>query len=56
MSSFARSALLWLAAVAVKAQDELAALGLDRHRASQKKPDIRTKEKIRYELTQPQIT
>jgi hypothetical protein len=29
MSSFARSAMLWLAAVPVKAQDELAALGLD---------------------------
>jgi hypothetical protein len=55
MSSFARSALLWLAAVAVKAHDELAALGLDRL-ASQKKPDIRTKEKNRYELTQSQIT
>jgi hypothetical protein len=35
MSSFARSALLWLAAAAVKAQDELAALGLDRRLASQ---------------------
>ena len=33
MSSFARSALLWLAAAAVKAQDELAALGLDRRRS-----------------------
>jgi hypothetical protein len=29
MSSFARSALLWLAAAAVKGQDELAAVGLD---------------------------
>ena len=36
MFSFARSALLWLAAAAVKAQDELAALGLDRRLASQK--------------------
>jgi hypothetical protein len=37
MFSFARSALLWLAAAAVKAQDELAALGLDGGRlASQK--------------------
>jgi hypothetical protein len=34
MFSFARSALLWLAAAAVKAQDELAALGLDRRLAS----------------------
>jgi hypothetical protein len=37
MFSFARSALLWLAATAVKAQDELAALGLDGSLASQKK-------------------
>jgi hypothetical protein len=36
MFSFARSALLWLAAAAVKAQDELAALGLDGRLASQK--------------------
>ena len=36
MFSFARSALLWLAATAVKAQDELAALGLDSRLASQK--------------------
>ena len=36
MFSFARSALLWLAAAAVKAPDELAALGLDRRLASQK--------------------
>ena len=32
MFPFARSVLLWLAAAAVKAQDELAPLGLDRHR------------------------
>ena len=36
MPSFARSTLLWLAAAAVKAQDELAALGLDCRLASQK--------------------
>jgi hypothetical protein len=36
MSSFARSALLWLAVAAVKAQDELAALGLDRRRNKRK--------------------
>jgi hypothetical protein len=36
MSSFTRSTLLWLAAAAVKAQDELAALGLDCRLASQK--------------------
>jgi hypothetical protein len=36
MSSFARSTLLWLAAAPVKAQDELAALGLDHSLASQK--------------------
>ena len=54
MSSFARSASLWLAAAAVKAQDELAALGLDGRLPSHKSPDIRAKENIRYELTQPQ--
>jgi hypothetical protein len=43
--SFARKALLWLAAAAVKAQDELAALGLDGRLASHKLPDIRAKEK-----------
>jgi hypothetical protein len=37
----------------VKAQDELAALGLDRRLASHKSPEIRAKESIRYELTQP---
>ena len=36
MFSFARNALLWLAAAAVKALDELAALGLDSRLASQK--------------------
>jgi hypothetical protein len=34
--SFARKALLWLAAAAVKAQDELAALGLDCRRGQPK--------------------
>jgi hypothetical protein len=56
MFSFARRALLCLAAAAVKAQDELAALGLDGNLASQESPDIRAKENIRYELTQPQNT
>jgi hypothetical protein len=36
MFSFARNALLWLAAAAVKAPDKLAALGLDSRLASQK--------------------
>jgi len=36
MFSFARSALLWLAAAAVKAQDKLAGLGLDRRRSQPK--------------------
>jgi hypothetical protein len=45
---------LWLAAAPVKAPDELAPLGLDRRLASRKSPDIRAKENIRYELTQPQ--
>jgi hypothetical protein len=47
MSSFARRALVWLAAATVKAQDELAALGLDRRLASQKSPDIWAKKNIR---------
>ena len=41
MSSFARNALLWLAAATVKAQDKLAALGLDGRLASHALPDIR---------------
>jgi len=45
---------LRLAAAPVKAPDELAALGLDRRLASLKPPDIRAKEDIRHELTQPQ--
>jgi hypothetical protein len=36
--------LLWPAAAGVKAQDELAALGLDGGLASHKSPDIRAKE------------
>jgi hypothetical protein len=57
MFSFARKTLLWLAAAAVKAQDELAALGLDcRPRQPQKHPTIRAKENIGHELTKPQIT
>jgi hypothetical protein len=43
--------LLWLAAAAVKAQDELAVLGLDGRLASHELPYIRAKENIRYELT-----
>jgi hypothetical protein len=54
MFSFARRALLWPAAAAVKAQDKLAALGLDSRLASHTLPGIRAKENIRYELTQPQ--
>jgi hypothetical protein len=45
MFSFARKALLWLAAAAVKAPDELAALGLDRRLASQKNNYYPGKEK-----------
>lgn len=56
MFSFARKALLWLAAAAVKAQDELAALGLDRRLASHALPNIRAKENIRYELAPTTIT
>jgi hypothetical protein len=46
MFSFARKALLRLAAAAVKAQDELAALGPDCRLASHKSPDIRAKVNI----------
>jgi len=57
MSSFARSALIWLAAAAVKAPDKLAALGLDPPPQQAKRlPAIRAKENIRYELTKPKIT
>jgi hypothetical protein len=56
MFSFARRALVCLAAAAFKAPDELATLGLDGSLASQESPDIRAKENIRYELTQPQNT
>jgi hypothetical protein len=38
MFSFARRASVWLAAAAVKAQDELAALGPDSRLASHKTP------------------
>ena len=54
MSSFVRRALLWLASRAVKAQDELAALGLDRPTSQPNKIHIRTKGKHGYELAQPQ--
>jgi hypothetical protein len=48
--SFARNALLWLAPAAVKAPDELAALGLDSSLASHKSPYIRAKEKMDMNL------
>ena len=54
MFSFARITQLWLAAAPVKAQDELAALGLDGRLASRQSPDIRAKENIKVELTQSQ--
>jgi hypothetical protein len=54
MSSFVRRTLLWLASRAVKAQDELAALGLDRPTNQPNKIHIRTKGKHGYELAQPQ--
>jgi hypothetical protein len=53
MSSFVRRTLLWLASRAVKAQDELAALGLDRPTSQPNKIHIRTKGKHGYELAQP---
>jgi len=54
MFSFTRRTLVWLATATVKAQDELAALGLDGRLASHESPDIRAKENIRYELAEPQ--
>jgi hypothetical protein len=44
MFSFARRKMLCLAAAALKAQDKLAALGLDRRLARQQSPHIRAKE------------
>jgi hypothetical protein len=46
MFSFAQTALLCLAAAAVKTQDELAALGLDSGLASHKSSDFRAKKNI----------
>jgi hypothetical protein len=46
MFFFAQNTLLRLAAAAVKAQDELAALGLDGSRSQPKLPNIRAKENI----------
>jgi hypothetical protein len=46
MSSFIRRSLLWLVGRAVKAQDELAALGLDRPTNKPNKTHIRTKENM----------
>jgi hypothetical protein len=46
--------LLWQAAAAVKARDELAALGLDGSPSLPEEIPIRAKEKHRYELTQTQ--
>src|SRR5205823_1561384 len=54
MFFFGRTALLRLAAAAVKAQDKLATLGLDGSLASRKKTPIRAKKNIRYEFAQPQ--
>ena len=50
MFSFARTALLWLAAAAVKAPDELAALGLDSGPRRPGLPTIRAKENIDMNL------
>ncbi len=55
MLSFARRALLRLPAAAVKAQDELAALGLDCRLASHKYTRYPGKGKIKYGLTKPHI-
>ena len=56
MFSFARRAFLWLAAAAVKAQDELAVLGLDSSLASHKLPDIRAKKTSDMNLLNHKMT
>jgi len=48
---FARTALLRLAAAAVKVQDKLATLGLDGGLAQPEETPIRAKKNIRYEFT-----
>jgi hypothetical protein len=50
MSSFVPRTLLWLASRAVKAQDELAALGLDRPTDQPNETHIRTKENMDMNL------
>jgi hypothetical protein len=50
MSSFVRRTLLWLVSRAVKAHDELAALGLDRPTNQPNKTHIRTKENMDMNL------
>jgi hypothetical protein len=57
MFSFARIALLWLAAAAIKAQDELAALGLDSRRSQPKNHPLSGERKTSdMDLPKPQIT
>ena len=50
MFSFVRRTLLWLVIRAVKAQDELAALGLDGPNSQPNKTHIRTKENMDMNL------
>jgi hypothetical protein len=50
MSSFARRTLLWLASQAVKAQDKLAALGLDRPPGPAKRNTYPAKENMDMNL------
>ena len=56
MSSFARKTLLWLANRAVKAQDQLAALGLDRPTGQPNETPIRAKENMNMNLPNHKIT
>jgi len=56
MSFFARKTLLWLASRAVKAQDQLAALGLDRPTGQPNETPIRAKENMNMNLPNHKIT
>jgi len=55
MSSFARSTLLRLASRAVKAQDQLAVLGLDRPTSQPNETQIRTKQNMNMNLPNHKI-
>jgi hypothetical protein len=55
MFSFARRTLLWLASRAIKAQDKLAVLGLDRPTGQPNETPIRAKENMNMNLPSHKI-